>query len=143
MEDMGLQTVDDLARVVGAKRSAASNWINAYHLPPVKYMKALKRHTNITLDWIYDGDSSGLTYAASIRLNAILSGLKPENPVPDPTEDPPPASEARLLVKATANTVVAPVRSTDPKLKVSQEASKAVPVSKAKPARASSRARNP
>lgn len=75
MSELDLGTVAMLADEVRATRSQASNWVNAYHLPPVPYMITLVRKKNLTLDWIYMGDPSGLTYAAAIRLSAIEQGM--------------------------------------------------------------------
>lgn len=88
MKDAGYDTVDDLAKAVSASRSQASNWLNAYHLPPVCFMAKLRGLTGITLDWIYLGDQSGLTVAKSIRLSAWLDGLAPPRLPPD-SDDPP------------------------------------------------------
>jgi hypothetical protein len=87
MRDTGMQTVKDLADEVGASRSQVSNWLNRYHLPPVPYMIVLCGQKGLTLDWIYRGDPSGLSYGAAKRLQAIVEGLETER-----IEDHPPST---------------------------------------------------
>lgn len=89
MLDAGLGSVQQLADLVGAERSAASNWVNGYNLPPVEKMTRLSEELRVNLDWIYRGVEDALQTQISIRLSAILSG-----------EDlqPAPLSAARLEV---------------------------------------------
>jgi hypothetical protein len=100
MKDTGMQTVKDLADEVGASRSQVSNWLNRYHLPPVPYMISLCEQKGLTLDWIYRGDPSGLSYAAAKRLQAIMKGLETEHiEAPQPSTRP---VNVRAVAKAPA-----------------------------------------
>lgn len=101
MQDLELETVDDLAVLVSAARSRVSNWLNAYHLPPVKYMIRICEKTNLSLDWIYRGRSDGLSYAAVIRLTALEQGMQVVDaaPEPEPEPEPPPVPKAPQRAK--------------------------------------------
>ena len=53
MAEFHIATVDELAEIVGANRSAVSNWVNAINLPRVPEMGRLWRDkTGLTLEFI-------------------------------------------------------------------------------------------
>lgn len=75
MADAGHISVQQLADLCGAERSAASNWINGYNLPPVDRMVRLVDELKLNLDWIYRGVPDALPMKTGIRLTAILEGV--------------------------------------------------------------------
>lgn len=78
MLDARLEDVQALADLSGAERSAASNWINGYNLPPVPKMVRLAEELRLTLDWIYRGVPDHLPMATGIRLTALVERLAGE-----------------------------------------------------------------
>jgi len=85
MIDARLSTVDDLAEVAGANRSAASNWINAYNLIPVDKAVRLCEALRLNLDWLYRGVPDALPMATAIRLAAVQDQMEQglaSNPAP-------------------------------------------------------------
>ena len=72
MADAGHINVNQLAELCGVERSAASNWVNGYNLPPVDKMVKLVEELGLNLDWIYRGVADALPMKTGIRLTAIL-----------------------------------------------------------------------
>jgi transcriptional regulator with XRE-family HTH domain len=106
MSDLDIDTVEGFAELIGASRSQASNWLNGYHLAPVRNMVTLCEETKVTLDWIYRGDGSGLTYATQIRLSAISENMKPVDVPPEPDIHSRPKKQAGTRPKKTGKAPV-------------------------------------
>lgn len=76
MADLELDTVDELARLLGAERSQVSNWLNGYNLPPVRWLAVLcTKRPGLDLDWLYRGVADALPVALAIKLEALAAGL--------------------------------------------------------------------
>jgi transcriptional regulator with XRE-family HTH domain len=94
--ELGYRTQQQLAEYLGVTRGQVYTWYRGLALPPVKHMQRLCREHRLTLDWIYSGDGSGLTYATYIRLTAAMDGKRlqdvepEEEPEPEPDESGPP-----------------------------------------------------
>lgn len=88
MQEYGLSTAADLAAACGAERSAASNWLQGYNLPPVRHIIELATKTGITLDWIYAGKVETLPGGLAIRLAAIMDGHPLQTRLPEPEGSP-------------------------------------------------------
>jgi transcriptional regulator with XRE-family HTH domain len=85
MAHLDMQRVQDLAASIGAERSAVSNWLNGYNLPPVALMaKIISIEPGITLDWLYRGEAGALPVKLAIRLGALESLVA----VPEVAEEP-------------------------------------------------------
>lgn len=70
-------TVQAFADFIGEDRSTVSHWLNSGWMPPVPAMVELNRRTGITLDWIYQGNPSGLPDSMAILLTALMEGDVP------------------------------------------------------------------
>lgn len=101
MDELGFKAVADLAREVKAGRSQVSNWLQAYHLPPVLFMSRLVRRYKLTLDYIYLGIPDGLSHGAAERLMAREQGLQPPESEPEPPLPPTPEAAAKVVQKAS------------------------------------------
>lgn len=88
MHEYGLSTAAELAAACGAERSAVSNWLQGYNLPPVRHIIELARKTGITLDWIYAGKAETLPGGLAIRLAAVMDGNPLSNVPPEPAASP-------------------------------------------------------
>jgi hypothetical protein len=76
MADLELDTVAQLAKLLGAERSQVSNWLQAYNLPPPRWMTVLcRKRPGLTLDWIYRGVADAVPIALAIKLEALVQGL--------------------------------------------------------------------
>ena len=76
MADLELETVDELARFLGAERSQVSNWLNGYNLPPVRWMDILcAKRPGFNLDWLYRGIADAVPTALAIKLEALAQGM--------------------------------------------------------------------
>jgi hypothetical protein len=99
--DLGVETVDDFAKLVGADRSAASNWLNGYNLPRVPCMgRLIERSPDLTLDWIYFGTPDRIPLKTYIKLQALMERVRVPVVPPEPPEQEPPepaVKEARRL----------------------------------------------
>ena len=83
--DLGIATVDDFAKLVGADRSAASNWLNGYNLPRVPCMgRLIDKYPDLTLDWIYFGLPDRIPLKAYIKLQALLEQVGVPSVLPEP-----------------------------------------------------------
>lgn len=91
--DLDLLPTRLMADYLGAQRGTVDAWFNGRALPPAGMLARLKDDHNVTLDWIFFGDPSGLPYALGIRLHALSMG---ENVPPVEPEVPP----ARLVGEA-------------------------------------------
>lgn len=90
--ELGFRTALELADELGANRAQVQAWFSALALPPVKYMRAFAAKHRLTLDWIYEGDGSALTYPMFIRLTAAMDAAEP--PPPDVLPEPEPAPDS-------------------------------------------------
>jgi len=101
--ELGYRSVQDLADWLGANRPQVQAWYSAIALPPVKYMRRFAREHRITLDWIYEGDGSALSYPLYIRLVAAMEADEPPPDVaPEPESAPDSAGPAYPLRKGGA-----------------------------------------
>jgi hypothetical protein len=89
--ELGYRSVQDLADWLGANRPQVQAWYSAIALPPVKYMRRFAREHRITLDWIYEGDGSALSYPLYIRLTGAMEA---DEPPPDVPPEPEPALDS-------------------------------------------------
>ncbi len=78
MKYVELDSVREFADFIGCGRSQVSNWLQGYHFPRVPDMATLceKLNNELTLDWIYRGVQTGMSYALTIHLQSILEGIK-------------------------------------------------------------------
>jgi len=90
--ELGFRTALELADWLGANRAQVQAWYSAIALPPVKYMRKLVTEHRLTLDWIYRGDGSALSYPMFIRLTAAMDAA--EAPPPDVPPEPAPAPDS-------------------------------------------------
>jgi len=86
--ELGYRTQQQLADYLGVTRGQVYTWYRGLALPPVKHMQQLVREHRLTLDWIYSGDGSGLTYATYIRLTAAMAGRRLQDVEREPTTEP-------------------------------------------------------
>jgi len=90
--ELGYRTQQQLADYLGVTRGQVYTWYRGLALPPVKHMKRLCREHRLTLDWIYSGDGSTLTYATFIRLTSAMDGRRLQDveseEEPEPPEEP-------------------------------------------------------
>jgi transcriptional regulator with XRE-family HTH domain len=99
MGDLGLETVGQLAKLLGAERSQVSNWLQGYNLPPPRWMTILcRKRPGLTLDWIYRGVADAVPTALAIKLEALLQGYE----VPLVDDVPEPESVARQAPRQAA-----------------------------------------
>lgn len=66
----------DLCRLTKIRPNTYSQWENAKGRPRLDEAKLLRKHLGYTLDWIYEGDSSGLPH----KLAAKIAELEPPRP---------------------------------------------------------------
>lgn len=101
-KELGYGTALELADWLGANRAQVQAWYSAIALPPVKYMRKLVTEKRLTLDWIYRGDGSALTYDMYIRLTAAMDAAEEPPPVvpPEPAPGPDSAGPAYPARKA-------------------------------------------
>jgi hypothetical protein len=102
--ELGYRTALDLADYLGANRAQVQAWFSAIALPPVKYMRKLATEHRLTLDWIYRGDGSALSYPMFIRLTAAMDAAEapPPDVPPEPASAPDSAGPAYPVRKAGA-----------------------------------------
>jgi hypothetical protein len=91
-KEFGFHTALELADELGANRAQVQAWFSALALPPVKYMRAFAAKHRLTLDWIYEGDGSALTYPLYIRLIGAMDAAEPPPPDVPPEPEPKPES---------------------------------------------------
>lgn len=89
--ELGYRRQQDLADWLDANRPQVQAWYSGLALPPVKYMNKLALEHRITLDWIYRGDGSGLSYPLYIRLTGAMEA---DEPPPDVPPEPEPAPDS-------------------------------------------------
>jgi hypothetical protein len=90
--ELGYRTALDLADWLGANRPQVQARYSAIALPPVKFMRKFVTEHRLTLDWIYRGDGSALSYPMFIRLTAAMDAA--EAPPPDVPPEPPQAPDS-------------------------------------------------
>jgi hypothetical protein len=90
--ELGYRTALELADWLGANRAQVQAWYSAIALPPVKYMRKLVTEHRLTLDWIYRGNGSALSYPMFIRLSGAMDAA--EAPPPDVAPEPAPAPDS-------------------------------------------------
>jgi hypothetical protein len=107
MAHLELEKVQDLADIMGAERSRASNWVNGYYPPPVpSAIHLLSKIPGLTLDWLYLGKADALPVALAIRLGALEElGTVPAVAEEPGAEEPP---KAKGRVKASSRPRRAP-----------------------------------
>ena len=88
--ELGYRTQQQLAEYLGVTRGQVYTWYRGLALPPVKHMQRLCREHRLTLDWIYSGDGSGLTYATYIRLTSAMEGKRLQDVPPEEEAEPEP-----------------------------------------------------
>lgn len=66
---MGISAAD-LCRRTGIAPNTYSQWISAKGRPELDQAKKLRRALGWTLDYIYEGDPSGLPHALAVKLGA-------------------------------------------------------------------------
>jgi transcriptional regulator with XRE-family HTH domain len=99
MGDLELETVSQLAKLLGAERSQVSNWLQGYNLPPPRWMTILcRKRPGLTLDWIYRGVADAVPTALAIKLEALLQGYE----VPLTDEVPPSKCAARAAIQPSS-----------------------------------------
>lgn len=86
--ELGYRTQQQLAEHLGVTRGQVYTWYRGLALPPVKHMQQLCREHRLTLDWIYSGDGSGLTYPTYIRLVSAMEGKRLQDVEPEPATEP-------------------------------------------------------
>lgn len=67
----------DMATIAGASQAAYSNYVRGERPLDIEAAMALCRRFQVTLDWIYRGDPSGLPYALAEKLIPKLSTVVP------------------------------------------------------------------
>ena len=99
--EFGYRTQQQLAEHLGVSRGQVYTWYRGLALPPVQYMQQLAREHRLTLDWIYSGDGTGLTYPTYIRLTSAMAGKRLQDVEPEPATEPEmvesPASDSRAV----------------------------------------------
>lgn len=53
---------------MGVGEDRYSKWENGINYMPVEYAKKLKKKYKITLEWLYDGDPSGLPHSLALQV---------------------------------------------------------------------------
>ena len=94
-KELGYATALDLADWLEANRPQVQAWYSAIALPPVKYVRKLAEQHRLTLDWIYRGDGSALSYPMFIRLTAAMDAAEEPPPVVPPEPAPAPEQAGR------------------------------------------------
>lgn len=61
----------ELCRLTGIKPNTYSQYEGAQRRPRLDEAKLLRRHLGYTLDWIYEGDSSGLPHKLASKIAAL------------------------------------------------------------------------
>ena len=96
MAHLDMHKVQDLAGSIGAERSAVSNWLNGYNLPPVAMMtKIISLEPGLTLDWLYRGEAGALPVKLAIRLGALEDFVAVPEVVEEPDQSPSPKAPGR------------------------------------------------
>lgn len=75
MQQAGYKSAAALARALNEEESRVRNWVNGHARLPIDEAQRLKRLLRVSLDWIYEGDPSGLPQA----LYAALVGIEVAN----------------------------------------------------------------
>ena len=66
-EALGIKPAE-LCRITGIKPNTYSQWEAAKGRPRLDEARLLRRHFGITLDWIYEGDPSGLPHSLTSKM---------------------------------------------------------------------------
>ena len=72
-EALGFQTLREFAKFLDVGEDRYSKWENGVNYMPVEYAKQLKRKKNVTLEWLYDGDPSGLPHSLALQVTQRAS----------------------------------------------------------------------
>lgn len=68
----------DLCRRTGIRPNTYSQWEGAKSRPRLDEARLLCRHFGYTLDWIYEGDPSGLPHKLATRIAELEADFEPE-----------------------------------------------------------------
>lgn len=79
-EAMGLKA-NALCRLAGIKTAAYSQWENGRGAPRLDQARLLRRTLGYTLDWIYEGDRSGLPMKLATAIAAFEAKKAQQTPV--------------------------------------------------------------
>ena len=66
-EALGL-TPTELCRLTGIKTNTYANWETAFSRPGLGEARVMRRTLGYTLDWIYEGDRSGLPMKLAVAI---------------------------------------------------------------------------
>lgn len=75
---LGLKS-SELCKIAGIARNTYSQWENAKGRPPLDQARVLRRLFGFSLDWLYEGDRSGLPMKL---VTAMAQYENPEEPQP-------------------------------------------------------------
>lgn len=64
----------EVCRMTGIKPNAYSNWENGHSRPKLDEARVLRRTFGYTLDWIYEGDRSGLPMKLATAIAELEGG---------------------------------------------------------------------
>jgi transcriptional regulator with XRE-family HTH domain len=76
MEELDIPSITKLAEFLGVKRSKVSNWRHGYNFPPVESVWVLTRKAEVTLDWLYGGDTQLLPNTKRVRLEKFFNEIR-------------------------------------------------------------------
>lgn len=74
---LGFDQQNLFAQTAGAAVSTYNNYEKAERIPNLDHAIRLCERFELTLDWLYRGDPSGLSYALANKINKIRSDLYP------------------------------------------------------------------
>ena len=72
-EALNYQTLREFAKHLGVGEDRYSKWEHGINYMPVEYAKKLKTLDKITLEWLYDGDPSGLPHSLALQVTQRAS----------------------------------------------------------------------
>ena len=101
--ELGYRTQQQLADELGVTRGQVYTWYRGLTLPPVKHMQQLVTKHRLTLDWIYSGDGSGLTYPTYIRLTSAMEGKRLQDVEAEAGTEPEPGESEAFDVQAVGS----------------------------------------
>lgn len=76
-KEAGKNSAADLAHAVGLEPTRVRNWCNGSGRPTIEAALLLKKALRVDLDWIYEGDPTGLPMHLYVRLTAREAGQTP------------------------------------------------------------------
>jgi transcriptional regulator with XRE-family HTH domain len=77
------KTDGEMAKMVGAGRTAWSNWIKRQNMPEEEAMIRLCDKAQISLEWLYRGKSDMMPVKLFIRLELRLNNVDPNQATPE------------------------------------------------------------